>query len=79
MAITIVKDFCKGCGFCIAYCPKKVYDLSTEMNKKGYYLPSPVRIEDCTECGLCDFYCPDFAILLEKTKKKSKSKGKEGR
>jgi len=38
-----------------------------------------VRIEDCTECGLCDFYCPDFAILLEKTKKKSKSKRKEGR
>jgi 2-oxoglutarate ferredoxin oxidoreductase subunit delta len=79
MAITIVKDFCKGCGFCIATCPKKVYDLSNEMNKKGYRLPRPTRIEDCTECGLCDMYCPDFAILLEKTKKKEKSKGKESR
>jgi 2-oxoglutarate ferredoxin oxidoreductase subunit delta len=69
MAITIIKDFCKGCGFCIEYCPKKVYEFSGEMNKKGYALPSPVRIEECTECGLCDLYCPDFAILLEKTKK----------
>lgn len=77
MAITIVKDFCKGCGFCIAYCPKKVYDLSEEMNKKGYRLPNPVRIEDCTECSLCDLYCPDFAIVLEKTKKKAEEK--EGR
>ncbi len=69
MPITIIKDFCKGCGFCIEYCPKKVYDLSGEMNKKGYRLSYPARIDECTECGLCDLYCPDFAILLEKTKK----------
>jgi len=79
MPTTIIKEFCKGCGFCIAYCPKKVYDLSEEMNKKGYRLPRPVRVEDCIECGLCDLYCPDFAILLEKRKKKDRPKGKEGR
>ena len=79
MPITIVKEFCKGCGFCITYCPQRVYDLSDEMNQKGYYLPSPVRLEDCTECGLCDLHCPDFAIILEKSRKKTKPKGKEGR
>ena len=79
MPITLVKEFCKGCGFCITYCPKKVYDLSDEMNQKGYYLPSPVRLEDCTECGLCYLHCPDFAIILEKSRKKTKPKGKEGR
>ncbi len=78
MAITIIKDFCKGCGFCIEYCPKKVYEFSEEMNKKGYRLPHAVRIEECTECGLCDVYCPDFAIFLEKTKKNKAAKGKEG-
>jgi len=57
--------------------PKKVYELSGEMNKKGYRLPEPVRIADCAECGLCDLYCPDFAIVLEKTRKKGK--GKEAR
>lgn len=76
MSITIVKEFCKGCGFCIAYCPKKVYEFSEEMNKKGYRLPQPVRIEACTECGLCDLYCPDFAIILEKTKEKKNRKEK---
>ncbi len=74
MPITIIKDFCKGCGFCIEYCPKKVYELSEEMNRKGYRLPWAVHAEECTECGLCDLYCPDFAIIVEKTKKKSKGK-----
>ena len=74
MAVTLIKDFCKGCGFCIEYCPKKVYEFSGEMNRKGYRLPHPVRIEECTECGLCDFYCPDFAIVLERTKKRDRSK-----
>ena len=79
MAITIIKEFCKGCGFCIANCPKKVYELSDEMNQKGYRIPKLVRIEECTECGLCDFHCPDFAIILEKTKtkKKESTQGKE--
>lgn len=77
MAITIIKEFCKGCGFCIDYCPKKVYDLSAEMNRKGYRLPEAARPEDCTECGLCDLYCPDFAIFLEKTK--DAGRGREDR
>ena len=78
MTITIIKEFCKGCGFCIDYCPKKVYEFSGEINKKGYRLPFPVRIDECTECGLCDLYCPDFAILVNKTKEKGRSKRKKG-
>ncbi len=70
MGVTIIDDFCKGCGFCVDYCPKKVYEFSGEMNRKGHRLPRPVRAEDCTECGLCDLYCPDFAILVEKKKRK---------
>jgi 2-oxoglutarate ferredoxin oxidoreductase subunit delta len=66
MIIKINKDFCKGCGFCIEFCPKKVYELSGELNKKGYAVPKAARPEDCSECGLCDRYCSDFAIVLEK-------------
>lgn len=66
MKIHINKDFCKGCGFCIAFCPRKVYERSGELNKKGYQVPRAARPEDCSECGLCELYCPDFVIVLEK-------------
>ncbi len=39
MVININRDFCKGCGFCITFCPKKVYERSGELNKKGYEPP----------------------------------------
>jgi 2-oxoglutarate ferredoxin oxidoreductase subunit delta len=67
MIIRINKEFCKGCGFCIEYCPKHVYELSDELNTKGYQLPRIARLEDCSECGQCDLYCPEFAIVLEET------------
>jgi 2-oxoglutarate ferredoxin oxidoreductase subunit delta len=74
MAITIIKDFCKGCGFCITNCPKKVYELSAEMNKKGYRLPSPVRIEKCTECGICDLYCRISPSFWKRPRRRAKER-----
>jgi 2-oxoglutarate ferredoxin oxidoreductase subunit delta len=67
MEIHINKEFCKGCGYCIEYFPRKVYELSDELNGKGYRVPRIAWPEDCSECGLCDSYCPEFAIILKKT------------
>ena len=30
---------CKGCGFCIAFCPPHVLEFSTEFNPQGYHPP----------------------------------------
>ena len=61
--VIINTDLCKGCGFCIEFCPPKVLEFSSEFNTKGYHPPSVVKPEACTGCDLCGIYCPDFAIF----------------
>ncbi len=53
---------CKGCGFCIAFCPPKVLEFSAEFNAHGYHFPQITNPAGCTGCDLCGLYCPDFAI-----------------
>jgi 2-oxoglutarate ferredoxin oxidoreductase subunit delta len=60
--VHIIVDRCKGCGFCVEYCPKEVLVLSKEFNKKGYHPPEVVKEGECVNCNLCEMICPDFAI-----------------
>lgn len=53
---------CKGCSFCIDFCPTRCLEFSREFNAKGYHFPVLIRPDDCTGCGMCANYCPDFAI-----------------
>ena len=52
-------EWCKGCGICVAFCPKGVLDL--DASEKAVI----VRPEDCIDCGLCEMRCPDMAIESE--------------
>ncbi len=63
-SINIFKDRCKGCGFCIEFCPNNVLDFSNEFNKKGYHPPEIIFTKKCTYCGLCESICPDSAIFV---------------
>lgn len=62
--IHIIKERCKGCGFCVEYCPRDVLEMSEEFNLKGYHPPIAVKAEDCVECHLCEMLCPEFAIYV---------------
>ena len=50
--------WCKGCGICAAFCPRKVLEM------KGDKVTIQ-NIENCIYCGLCENRCPDYALYLE--------------
>jgi 2-oxoglutarate ferredoxin oxidoreductase subunit delta len=52
---------CKGCEFCIEFCPQGVVVFSRGMNAKGYHYPVVVKAE-CIQCSLCAAICPEYAI-----------------
>ncbi|MBN2417149.1 4Fe-4S binding protein [bacterium] len=60
--VVIVEDGCKGCGFCVEYCPNDVLVLSSRYNVKGYHPPEVVHPDKCVNCGFCRMICPEFAI-----------------
>ena len=62
--IHIVRDRCKGCSFCVEYCPKDVLELSKDFNIKGYHPPEVVAPAECVHCQLCELLCPEFAIFV---------------
>jgi 2-oxoglutarate ferredoxin oxidoreductase subunit delta len=62
--VIIIEDRCKGCDFCIAYCPRKVLAMSTAFNVKGYHFPFLEAPDRCVGCHFCEALCPEFAIYV---------------
>ena len=60
----IEESRCKGCGLCVAVCPKKVLEISGEVSPKGYFPAYQARPEDCVYCTTCCLMCPDVAIAV---------------
>jgi 2-oxoglutarate ferredoxin oxidoreductase subunit delta len=56
---SINQKWCKKCGLCIYYCPKKIYDAD------DFGAPVIARAKDCIGCCMCEKRCPDFAISVE--------------
>ena len=61
-SVVVRSERCKGCAFCVEFCPPRVLGLSAAFNAKGYHVPELIDPEKCTGCDLCGMYCPDFAI-----------------
>jgi 2-oxoglutarate ferredoxin oxidoreductase subunit delta len=72
--IEISGKLCKGCDICIEFCPTNVFDKSSKLNQRGYYIPVVARVEDCSGCRICDLMCPDMAIIVIESKKPKKAK-----
>jgi 2-oxoglutarate ferredoxin oxidoreductase subunit delta len=61
--VIVIDDRCKGCGFCVEYCPRDVLVLASTFNRKGYHPPRVVHPGQCVNCNLCEMLCPEFAIF----------------
>ncbi len=61
--ITIDRNVCKGCKYCILFCPRKLIREDVNLNGQGYY---PALFEDpekkCIGCAICAKMCPEAAI-----------------
>ncbi len=54
----INREWCKGCGICVAVCPKNVLELDSKDKAVA------ARKKDCIACQLCEQICPDLAITV---------------
>jgi len=64
VAVSVTPKYCKGCGICVAFCPRKMLALD---NGGQVYAKDP---EKCIACRQCELRCPDLAIKV--------TAGKEG-
>lgn len=56
--VTIYRDWCKGCGICVAFCPSGVFVLGADGKS------SVAKEAECVNCGFCELHCPDFAVSV---------------
>ena len=61
-SIKIDSERCKGCAFCIEFCPKESIHLSDKLNAKGYFTAECSENDQCTGCATCAIMCPEVAI-----------------
>ena len=62
--IVLNNYLCKGCGYCVKFCPKQILEMGEERNKRGFFYPVVTDKEKCISCAICASMCPEGAIEL---------------
>lgn len=65
--IAFYHDWCKACGICMAFCPKKI--ITADKNGK----PEVHEPDKCIGCRFCEIHCPDFAITVSERRPKRRA------
>ncbi len=65
--LTFRTDRCKGCGLCVAACPKGLIAIAKDkINQKGHHPAELTDPEACVGCASCAMMCPDCIIEVER-------------
>jgi 2-oxoglutarate ferredoxin oxidoreductase subunit delta len=67
--VHIFHEWCKGCGICVAFCPKKVLEMGKD--QKAHV----VHPELCIKCYMCARRCPDLAVTVTEELQKMREEG----
>ena len=70
--ISLVLEYCKGCGLCVDVCPAGVLELKDYPESKFGVCVKIAAEEYCIGCQLCESKCPDFAIFINYEQKGEK-------
>jgi 2-oxoglutarate ferredoxin oxidoreductase subunit delta len=68
--VNIIAYRCKGCKYCIEFCPNGVLAESKDFNEKGYHPPFVKTDGKCINCNFCETICPEFAIFVTEKERK---------
>ncbi len=63
----VEKEICKGCEYCLTFCPLGILEYAKEFNSRGYHYPviKEGMEKECVACRMCEKICPDLAITIE--------------
>ncbi len=66
--LEVDEDLCKGCMYCVEFCPVGALEASNEVSGRGFALPRMKEgtsgMEGCMGCGFCTLICPDLALTV---------------
>jgi len=67
LLIQVNAPLCKGCGFCVKFCPERAIAIGSQRNAKGDVLPAltPERCVAVAGCIVCASMCPEGAIAIK--------------
>lgn len=66
--IIILKNRCRGCGYCVWFCPNECLVIGKERNELRERIISVNPNSKCSGCKMCEEICPAFAIFVKKKK-----------
>ena len=63
--LVIASEHCKGCGLCVAACPKSILAIDLRrVNALGYHPVRLIAASACTSCAFCARVCPDCVFTV---------------